>query len=89
MGGMKGGGEGGGLVCKEKNKEASQYFKFFCSCTHPTQLPEVPNPFMDDDGAVVISIFPHQSSNPQNTKFFFVFIKLKFMTFTICIIIEW
>ena len=32
---------GGGLVCKEKNKEASQNFKFFCSCTHPTQLLEV------------------------------------------------
>ena len=29
------------VVCKEKNKEASQYFKFFGSCTHPTQLPDV------------------------------------------------
>ena len=45
---------------------------------------------MDDDGAVVISVFPHQkvwSSNPRNTKFYFVFLKLKLMTFNICIII--
>ena len=35
-----GGGEGGGLVCEE-NKGSQPIFHFFCSRTHPTQLPKV------------------------------------------------
>ena len=62
-------------------KEASQYFKIFLQLHTPNSITRsIPNPFMDDDGAVVIPIFPHQkvwSSNPRNTKFYFVFLKLK------------
>ena len=59
-GGMEG-GEGGGLVCEENGGSQPIFLIFLLQPHTPySKTQSIPNPLMDDDGAVVNSVIPHQ-----------------------------
>ena len=67
----RGGGEGGGLVCEEKNGRNPPIFYFFFQLqphTHNSNTQSTFNPRMYDEGTVVISIFPKHIFCPLQTQ---------------------
>ena len=66
-------GKGGSLVCEESEGGQPVFYFFLLQPHTPNSITQsILNPLMDDDGAVVNAVIPHQkvwSSNPQSTKF--------------------